>query len=446
LAGHILNRGFSAELRRLLVFTSLCVCFGLLNGYLVWSLIIGGAAYMSWMMWQIYRLDLWLNNSHTQQPPDASGIWGDIFDNIVRLQKRQRREKGYLQSLVKRGQDTTAALRDGVLLLDGSGNIEWFNAAAQQLLSLRRDDMGHPLVNYIRHPKFIAYFEGGDHREMLELASPQSESVHLQYQLTRFGRGEHLLMIRDISRLYNLEQMRKDFVANVSHELRTPLTVIRGYVETLQMSPDLPERWNKALSQMEQQGLRMTNLLNDLLSLSKLETDTSEYDKAPVNLQALLCAVKDDAQALSSADEHVIRVECAADAALYGNEKELHSAFSNLAFNAVKYSPACSSVCIRVEVLGQSLQVVVEDEGPGIDPIHIPRLTERFYRVDSSRHASTGGTGLGLAIVKHVLLRHNAKLEIDSELGRGSRFVCEFPEVRIVPVIAGSELKNKVVV
>jgi len=446
LAGHILNRGFSAELRRLLVFTSLCVCFGLLNGYLVWSLIIGGAAYMSWMMWQIYRLDLWLNNSHTQQPPDASGIWGDIFDNIVRLQKRQRREKGYLQSLVKRGQDTTAALRDGVLLLDGSGNIEWFNAAAQQLLSLRRDDMGHPLVNYIRHPKFIAYFEGGDHREMLELASPQSESVHLQYQLTRFGRGEHLLMIRDISRLYNLEQMRKDFVANVSHELRTPLTVIRGYVETLQMSPDLPERWNKALSQMEQQGLRMTNLLNDLLSLSKLETDTSEYDKAPVNLQALLCAVKDDAQALSSADEHVIRVECAADAALYGNEKELHSAFSNLAFNAVKYSPACSSVCIRVEVLGQSLQVVVEDEGPGIDPIHIPRLTERFYRVDSSRHASTGGTGLGLAIVKHVLLRHNAKLEIDSELGRGSRFVCEFPEVRIVPVITGSELKNKVVV
>jgi len=441
-----LNRGFSAELRRLLVFTSLCVCFGLLNGYLVWSLIIGGAAYMSWMMWQIYRLDLWLNNSHTQQPPDASGIWGDIFDNIVRLQKRQRREKGYLQSLVKRGQDTTAALRDGVLLLDGSGNIEWFNAAAQQLLSLRRDDMGHPLVNYIRHPKFIAYFEGGDHREMLELASPQSESVHLQYQLTRFGRGEHLLMIRDISRLYNLEQMRKDFVANVSHELRTPLTVIRGYVETLQMSPDLPERWNKALSQMEQQGLRMTNLLNDLLSLSKLETDTSEYDKAPVNLQALLCAVKDDAQALSSADEHVIRVECAADAALYGNEKELHSAFSNLAFNAVKYSPACSSVCIRVEVLGQSLQVVVEDEGPGIDPIHIPRLTERFYRVDSSRHASTGGTGLGLAIVKHVLLRHNAKLEIDSELGRGSRFVCEFPEVRIVPVITGSELKNKVVV
>jgi len=437
-----LNRGFSAELRRLLLFAGLCVCFGLLNGYLAWSLIAGGAAYMGWMLWQIYQLDLWLQNSRTQQPPDASGIWGDIFDNIVRLQKRQRREKGYLQSLVQRGQDTTAALRDGVLLLDASGNIEWFNGAAQQLLGLRSDDMNHPLVNYIRHPRFIAYLESDDHSDMLELPSPQSESVHLQYQLTRFGRGEHLLMIRDISRLYNLELMRKDFVANVSHELRTPLTVIRGYVETLQMSPDLPERWGKALGQMEQQGLRMTNLINDLLSLSKLETDTSEHDQAPVNLQALLRVVKDDAQALSSLDEHIIRVVCRADIALYGNEKELHSAFSNLVVNAVKYSPAGTPVYIRVEVLEQYLRVVVEDEGPGIDPIHIPRLTERFYRVDSSRHASTGGTGLGLAIVKHVLLRHNAKLEIDSQLGRGSRFVCEFPETRIVSINPEVALKR----
>ena len=427
-----MNRGFNAEVRRLLVFTSLCVLFGLLNGYLSWTLIAGGAAYMGWMMWQIYRLDQWLQNSRSQQPPDAPGIWGDIFDNIVRLQKRQRREKSYLQSLVKRGQDTTAALRDGVLLLDSNGNIEWFNGAAQQLLSLRSDDMGHPLVNYIRHPRFIAYLESDDHSDMLELPSPQSESMHLQYQLTRFGQGEHLLMIRDISRLFNLEQMRKDFVANVSHELRTPLTVVRGYVETLQMSPDLPERWSKALGQMEQQGLRMTNLINDLLSLSKLETDTSEYDQSPVNLQALLVLVKDDAQALSSVDEHIIRVTCAPDVALYGNEKELHSAFSNLVFNAVKYSPAGSTVYVGVELLGQRLRVVVEDEGPGIDPIHIPRLTERFYRVDSSRHAATGGTGLGLAIVKHVLLRHNAKLEINSQLGSGSRFVCEFPETRVV--------------
>lgn len=428
-----MNRGFNAELRRLVVFAGLCVCFGLLNGYLSWTLIAGGAAYMGWMMWQIYRLDLWLKNSKTQQPPDAPGIWGDIFDNIVRLQKRQRREKGYLQSLVKRGQDTTAALRDGVLLLDLSGNIEWFNGAAQQLLNLRSDDLGHPLVNYIRHPRFIAYFESDDHSEMLELASPQSEAIHLQYQLTRFGQGEHLLMIRDISRLYNLELMRKDFVANVSHELRTPLTVVRGYIETLQMSPDLPERWEKALGQMEQQGLRMTNLINDLLSLSKLETDTSEYDKDEVNLQALLSIVRDDAQALSSVDGHLISVDCSASVALYGNEKELHSAFSNLVFNAVKYSPPGTPVSIRVEVLSEGLKVAVEDKGPGIDSMHIPRLTERFYRVDSSRHAATGGTGLGLAIVKHVLLRHNAKLEIDSQLGRGSCFVCEFPKTRVVP-------------
>ena len=436
-----MNRGFSAELRRVLVFTALCVAFGLLNGQLPWTLIAGGCAYMSWMMWQIYQLDLWLKDSRHSEPPDASGIWGDIFDNIVRLQKRQKREKGRLQAVIQRGQETTTALRDGILLLDSKGNIDWFNLAACQLLSLRAEDLGHPLVNYIRHPKFIRYFESDDHGESLDLPSPHSEAIHLQYQLTRFGQGEHLLMIRDISRLHNLEQMRKDFVANVSHELRTPLTVIRGYVETLQMSPDLPERWNKALGQMEQQGLRMTNLINDLISLSKLETQSSEQDKDEVNLQSLLSQVMSDAQALSAAEAHVISLQCDSKLALFGSEKELHSAFSNLVFNAVKYSPAQTPIRIRVELTPQGLDVLVEDAGEGIDAVHLPRLTERFYRVDGSRRSATGGTGLGLAIVKHILLRHNGKLEITSQLGRGSCFSCHFPVTRIVSAVPEVALK-----
>lgn len=425
-----MNRGFSAELRRLLVFTGLCVCFGLLNGYLTWTLIGGGALYMGWMMWQIYQLDLWLKNSRSQAP-DASGIWGDIFDNIVRLQKRQQREKGHLKALVKRGQDTTAALRDGVLLLDRSGNIEWFNSAAQQLLSLRRDDVGHPLVNYIRHPQFIRYLDSHDHTDILELASPQFESVQLQYQLTRFGQGEHLLMIRDVSQLHKLEQIRRDFIANVSHELRTPLTVIRGYVETLSMSQDLPDRWASPLQQMEQQGLRMTNLINELLELSKLETAQVEQQE-PVNLCSLLEKVQADAQALSAQQAHVISLECEPDLTMYGCEKELHSAFSNLVFNAVKYSPAQSAIDIGAQVTALGLEVAITDKGLGIDSVHLPRLTERFYRVDNSRTLQTGGTGLGLAIVKHILLRHNGKLEIKSQLGQGSCFRCQFLETSIV--------------
>lgn len=427
-----MNRGFSAEIRRIIVCTLLCVVFGLMNGYLTWTLIAGGALYMAWMLWQIHRLDVWLQNSRRFQPPDASGIWGDIFDNIVRLQKRQRREKKRLQAVVKRGQEITSALRDGILLLDTQGNIEWYNSAAGHLLHLRHQDQGNPIFNYIRHPLFIQYMDKGDFKEPLDLPSPHTGDVRLQYQITRFGQGECLVLVRDVTRLHKLEQMRKDFVGNVSHELRTPLTVIRGYVETLAMSPDLPAPWQRALQQMEQQGVRMTSLINDLLALSKLETDDRQSAHKPVVLKPLLQRIRSDAEALSGDHQHVITLNCPDHLALLGNEQELHSAFSNLVFNAVKYSPDGKQISIEVESNSLGLNLAVSDEGEGIDSVHLPRLTERFYRVDSSRHAQTGGTGLGLAIVKHVLIRHGAKLDIQSKLGKGSTFTCMFPIQSVV--------------
>lgn len=419
-------RGFTAEIRRVIFFTVLCIGFGLLNGYLEWTLILGGSIYMGWMLWQIQRLDVWLKSSRRKDPPEASGIWGDIFDSIIRLQKRQRREKNRLQGMIKRGRETTAALRDGAVLLDNRGNLDWFNLSAQEMLGFVSQDQGHPLVNYIRHPQFVHYFEAGDFSEPLDLPSPDGDK-RLLFQITRFGQGEHLMIVRDITRIYKLEQMRKDFVANVSHELRTPLTVIRGYVETLSMTPDLPPVWEKALTQMEQQGQRMTALINDLIALSKLETDGSDHDQQAIKLQPLLSTIKGDAEALSGDKGHQISLNCDNQLALLGNEKELHSAISNLVFNAVKYSPAGASVDIQVSEDSQHIRVAVIDNGNGIDPIHLPRLTERFYRVDSSRTSSTGGTGLGLAIVKHVLLRHKGVLEIESKLGKGSQFTCVFP-------------------
>ncbi|MGH1373097.1 MAG: phosphate regulon sensor histidine kinase PhoR [Cellvibrionaceae bacterium] len=427
-----MNRGFAAEFRRVVICTLLCIAFGFMNGYLEWTLITGGAIYMGWMMWQIHQLDFWLKNSRTQQPPDASGIWGDIFDNIVRLQKRQQREKSRLQTVVKRGQETTAALRDGIILLDNKGNIDWFNSSAGKLLNLRRQDQAHPLVNYVRHPGFVSYLEQSDFQEPLDLPSPQSEALHLQYQITSFGKGEQLVVVRDVTRLFKLEQMRKDFVANVSHELRTPLTVIRGYVETLGMAPNLNDTFRRALDQMEQQSQRMTSLINDLLALSKLETDVRESSHQTVELLPLLTAIRSDAIAFSGSKQHRIELRCAEGLSLLGSDRELHSAFSNLVFNAVKYSPANNDITIAVSRDSHGLRVAVKDTGEGIDAVHLPRLTERFYRVDSSRQSDTGGTGLGLAIVKHVLLRHGGSLDIQSQVGKGSVFTCIFPIQRMI--------------
>lgn len=438
-----MNRGFAAEIRRIVVCTVLCVVFGLMNGYLVWTLIAGGAVYMAWTMWQIQRLDMWLQNSRNKQPPDASGIWGVIFDRIVDLQKRQQREKKRLQAVVRRNREATAALRDGIVLLDNKDNIDWYNTSAGHLLHLRPEDHGNSIFNYIRHPRFIRYMEDGDFSEPLDLPSPHGGDVKVQYQITRFGKGEALIMVRDVTRLFKLEQMREDFVANVSHELRTPLTVIRGYVETFAMAPDLPDVWQRALKQMDQQGQRMTNLINDLLALSKLETDERQKTHKPVALKPLLERICSDARAFSGDRQHRITLECPADLALLGSEAELQSAFSNLVFNAVKYSEDNKPVAVRVERSPQTdVLVSVTDEGEGIEASHLPRLTERFYRVDSSRHTRTGGTGLGLAIVKHVLLRHDARLDIASQRHKGSTFTCIFPAQRVVQTTGGTDMRN----
>ncbi|PAU55029.1 phosphate regulon sensor histidine kinase PhoR [Pseudomonas indica] len=424
-----------AVVRRLLLLLGGCLLLGLITGQYAWALVIGLGAYLGWTLTQLLRLHKWLQEHKPDEPPpDGYGLWGEVFDSIYHLQRRDQKVRGRLQAVIDRVQESTAALRDAVIMLDSDGNLEWWNRAAETLLGLKTpQDSGQPITNLVRHPRFKEYFEQGNYREPLDLPSPISDRLRLQFLITRYGNREHLMLVRDVTRLYQLEQMRKDFVANVSHELRTPLTVIAGYLETLVDNvEDVNPRWLRALQQMQQQAGRMQNLLNDLLLLAKLEATDYPSDSQPVAVDLLLLSIKNDAQALSGERNHRITLEADPHLRLKGSETELRSAFSNLVFNAVKYTPSEGEIRIRWWGDDQGAHLAVQDSGIGIEAKHLPRLTERFYRVDSSRASNTGGTGLGLAIVKHVLIRHRARLDISSTLGKGSIFTCHFPAQQVV--------------
>ena len=431
-----MNQAWHGSLiRRLLLVLGVCLLLGLITGHYAWMLVIGLSAYLAWHLKQLLRLHKWLRTRQANEPPpDSQGLWGEVFDNIYHLQRRDQKARDRLQAVIDRVQESTAALKDAVIMLDRDGNLEWWNLAAENLLGLQTpQDSGQPITNLVRDPRFSEYLERSNYFEPLELPSPISNRRRLQFHITQYGNREHLLLVRDVTRIHQLEQMRKDFVANVSHELRTPLTVISGYLETLldnveQINP----RWRRALQQMQQQGERMQALLNDLLLLAKLEATDYPADNQPVAVEQLLLSIKNDAQALSAERAHRISLEADAAVRLKGSEAELRSAFSNLVFNAVKYTDDQGDIRIRWWSDEQGAHLEVQDTGQGIEAKHLPRLTERFYRVDSSRASNTGGTGLGLAIVKHVLLRHRARLEISSRVGEGSTFTCHFPTSQMV--------------
>jgi len=269
----------------------------------------------------------------------------------------------------------------------------------------------------------------------VEIPSPVDDKVHLSVQVIIYGDNQRLLIARDVTRLRRLEAMRRDFVANVSHELRTPVTVLVGYLETLEEDAECARRWARPLALMREQATRMRRIVDDLLMLSRLETeDAGHHPRArqPVDVPALLGRIVEEARALSGPRGHRIGLEAERGLGLAGSEGELASAFTNLLANAVQYTPEGGEIRVRWWSDAAGAHLAVSDTGIGIAPEHIPRLTERFYRVDVARSRATGGTGLGLAIVKHVLQRHDARLHIESEPGRGSTFRCDFPPERLV--------------
>ena len=337
-------------IRHMLLLVTACLVIGLVSGYYGWSLAIGLAVYLTWTLKQLLRLHQWLRQHKPDEPPpDGYGLWGDVFDSIYQLQRRDQRVRGRLQAVIDRVQESTAALKDAVIMLDSDGNLEWWNRAAETLLGLKTpQDSGQPVTNLVRHPRFKEYFEQNNYLEPLEIPSPINDRVRVQLLITRYGNNEHLMLVRDVTRLHQLEQMRKDFVANVSHELRTPLTVICGYLETLLDNvEEINPRWTRALQQMQQQGARMQTLLNDLLLLAKLEATDYPSGNQPVLVPTLLQTIKNDAQALSGQRNQRITLEIDSTLGLKGSEPELRSAFSNLVFNAVKYTPAEGAIHIR---------------------------------------------------------------------------------------------------
>jgi two-component system phosphate regulon sensor histidine kinase PhoR len=410
-----------------------------LLGTTPWGLLILLIGYSTWNWAQLYRFKRWLTCNEQQEPPLCQGLWGAIFDEVYQIQKRQKISQRKLKNVLKRIQESTAALKEGVLMVDSDGTLEWWNASATELLGLRSpDDVGQPITNLLRAPAFKRYFEATEYDDPLEISSPINPQFTLEFQLTLFGKLDRLILVRNVTQIKQLEAMRQDFVANVSHELRTPLTVITGYLETfLDQASLIPPRWLRALEQMSTQGRRMQNLVTDLLLLSRLETTLSK-EPTIVRMRPLLEAIQQDALDLSGEKNHEITLEID-DFDLLGLESELRSAFSNLVFNAVKYTPAEGKIEIRWKTDHQGGSLSVKDNGIGVDPVHLPRLTERFYRVDASRNLDTGGTGLGLAIVKHVLIRHQGHLRIHSHLEQGSEFVCHFPGTRLIRHIPANE-------
>ncbi|WP_075187148.1 phosphate regulon sensor histidine kinase PhoR [Teredinibacter haidensis] len=428
------RKGIATELRWLLVY--LCVAFavGILMDAVWPCLLLGTLCYLGWMMCQIRRLETWVSDTRLQGQRENTlpGIWGEVAEDIELILKRNEKEKQRLKEVVFRIQEMTAALTDSVIIVDKRDNIEWWNKAAERQLDFEPQDIGRKLTNYVRHPRFIAYYESNVYDEPLELTSSRHEGQFLQFHIHRFGDGDRLIIVRDVTRVTNLECMRKDFVANVSHELRTPLTVLSGYLETLSDSREMPSSWLRAFDQMQDQTKRMTLLITDLLMLSRLETDDREQGQEPVKILPLLEQIVADAKVISGERAHIFRIDCAPNVQLMGIEGELRSAFANLVYNAVNYTPGGRKISILVDLNPLELVVKVKDCGDGIDARHLPRLTERFYRVDSGRSREAGGTGLGLSIVKHILLRHDADLRIKSKLKKGSTFACHFPLKRFI--------------
>ncbi|MFM8330650.1 MAG: phosphate regulon sensor histidine kinase PhoR [Candidatus Methylumidiphilus sp.] len=388
-------------------------------------------AYLARQLFHINRIALWLRAGG--KIPQGSGIWEEIYYLIYRLRRRNKNRKKRLLEMLERFRTATSALPDATVVLGPRAEIDWFNTAAERLLGLRKGDVGQQIGNLLRSPKFAEFLRASDSQATLNIASPMADKGQLEIRIVPYGEDLRLLIAQDVTQLRFMERVRSDFVSNVSHELRTPLTVLRGYVETLgDAGEDLPEHYQKIFRRMEEQTLRMQKLIDGLLALTKLESGAMPQQTQKVDVAALLRNICDESHLLARQGQTLaLRLE--SSARLAGSEAELRSAFSNLIVNALKYAPEDGKVdvCWRDEPGGGGV-VEVLDNGPGIAAEHLPRLTERFYRVETGKSAGQSGVGLGLAIVKHVLTRHEGELRIASALGKGSCFSCHFSEKRLL--------------
>ncbi len=416
---------------RVLGIVALGALLGLAFEQILIGILVALAASLAWHWVELNRLAFWLRNRRTADPPRTFGLWSEVGAIIVRLHRRKRYHKARMLGVLRELRESTAALPDAVVVLNASREIQWFNEPAFILLGLkRRRDQGIRIDNLLRQPEIHDFLVKAPEDRSLVVQVPGDVKRWLLLRLVPFGEGRQLLLARDVTATQQLATVRRDFVANASHELRTPLTVIAGYLEALDADTEVPEALRGPLSEMRRQSDRMRALLDDLLSLSKLDASETEIRGEHVDLPELLQQLHRDAK-LMARRPAVIELTTDSSQGIRGDRALLHSAFWNLLENAVKYTPNDGAVRMRWWLDAAGGHLSVSDNGPGIAPEHVPRLTERFYRVDASRSRETGGTGLGLAIVKHALQLHDAQLDIHSTLGSGSVFTCHFPSTRL---------------
>ena len=397
---------------------------GTINNSILLFQLIGLLTYVLWNLYNLNQLSKWLANP-SKHTPEVIGIWDEVYYQLYQLYKRQRRSRRKLTSILNKFQKSTQALPYATIILNQFNEIEWFNPAASRMFNLHsKIDIGQRIDNLMRQPAFSKYLLKKDFSEPMQLLINQKKIL---LSITPYGSGQYLISARDITSRSQLDDMRRDFISNASHELRTPLTVMSGYIEFLQHKAD--EISKTPLDKIQQQIERMNKIITELIELARLESSTAVDHTNAVNIETLLNEVYNDALALDK-NEHDIKLVIGTcdkqKLKLYGSQDELRMAFSNLLTNAIRYTPGRGNITLSCAVNDTTISISVQDKGLGISYEHIPRLTERFYRVDEGRSREQGGTGLGLAIVKHVLDRHNANLRIQSVVGEGSTFRCDF--------------------
>ncbi|MEW6981624.1 phosphate regulon sensor histidine kinase PhoR [Colwelliaceae bacterium 6471] len=415
---------------RLAVWLLLSFVCGYLIGYPWQTVVVVSIGLLIWNYHHLFLLIHWLWQSKAISPPQAQGMWGRIYDGLYRLIRQYRNKQKILNEKIRRFRDGAEALPDAALVLSVDLTILWGNKKAQRLLGIHLPgDVGQRIDNLIRFPEFAQYIETGNFETPCHIPSPINNELQLELRLMAYGSEQILFLARDISKIHRLEEMRRDFVANVSHELKTPLTVVRGYVEMIQASEqDFTPHWQRAFKSIESQVSRMDRLVEQLLVLSRVEINTDQDAKHAINMPKMLDLLIEDAYWLNQDKQHSIDVYIDRELNLIGYETEIKSACSNLLSNAIAYTPAHGNIKVTWQYDGNKAIFSVQDNGPGIQPEDVNRLTERFYRVDKSRSRDTGGSGLGLAIVKHVLAHHHAELVITSECGKGSEFAIYFEQ------------------
>ncbi|PPC80212.1 MAG: phosphate regulon sensor histidine kinase PhoR [Methylotenera sp.] len=404
---------------------------GLLTGLVIFTL--GLLCYLINHIYWIHQLNSWLKTPDLSEVPEGSGLWEDVYSSLLKYERKNTLKQTELNSALERFEIVANAIPDGLVILSAANTIEWCTSHAEYQLGLNLStDKNLPIVNLLRSSHFIAYLYNEVYDEPFKLKNIRSMDSTLEISLIPLATKQKLLISRDVTQIEKVDAMRRDFIANVSHELRTPLTVVGGFIETLSdMEGAIPSSISSYFGMMQDQTTRMRRLIEDLLTLSHIESNTQAPDDNPINMSMLMNMLLNDANALSQG-KHQISAQTNPHFDLSGAVDELQSALGNLVSNAIRYTPEGGEIKISWQLRDNQGIFSVTDNGIGIDQQHIHRLTERFYRVDRGRSRETGGTGLGLSIVKHLLTRHQAKLEITSELSVGSTFSAIFPKARMI--------------